>query len=69
MKKSTVKEGLMMYTGKRPFISLTEIAKALHLGKDSTRDLVNGLAYVKNGKRKDYLVEDVATRIAERSQC
>lgn len=68
MDKKHIKEELMKHTDTRPFISQTELAKALHLGKDSTRTLVSGLAYLKNGKRKDYLIEDVAARLADRAQ-
>lgn len=68
MEKTQIKDELMKYTGKRPFISQTELAKVLHIGKDSARELVNGLAYYVNGKRKDFLIDDVAERIYEKSQ-
>lgn len=65
MTTKQVKRELLEWNGRRPFISLTEICKAMHVGKDRARAIVTGLDYFRNGKRKDFLVEDVARRIAE----
>lgn len=65
MTKTDVKRDLLNYNNGRPFVSVTELASALHIGKDSARRWVEGLDYIRQGKRKDYLVEDVAARLAE----
>lgn len=66
MDKIQVKKELMRFCGDRPFISLTELRKAMHVGSDGASAIVSGLFYIKNGNRKDYLVDDVAERIVER---
>ena len=66
MNKKQIKEELMKFTEGRPFISLTEIRKAMHVGKDGASAMVRGLYYIKNGNRKDYLVEDLAERLCEK---
>lgn len=69
MTKKQIKEELLQCTEGRPFISLTEIRKALHVGKDGACSMVRGLYYIRNGNRKDYLIEDLAERLAESKQC
>lgn len=66
MTKKQIKEELMKFNEERPFISLSGIAQAMRLGKDSTRSMVSGLPYIQNGNRKDFLIEDVAERLSER---
>lgn len=67
--KTSVKKALMAWNNDRPFISVGELAKALHVGRDSARATVAGLGYIKHGHRKDYLVDAVAERLVERSSC
>ena len=67
MTKTQVKKELLDWTGGRPFISLTELCGAMHIGKDRARTIVSGLSYFSTGRRKDFLVEDVAKRISERA--
>ena len=67
--KTAVKKALMAWNDERPFISISELAKALHVGRDSARATVAGLGYIKHGQRKDYLVDAVAERLVERSFC
>ena len=69
MTKSAIKKELLEWNKGRPFISITEIASALKLGKDAARATVAGLEYVRHGQRKDYLVDDVAQRLAEKRHC
>jgi hypothetical protein len=69
MTKQQIKEELLQCTKGRPFISLTEIRKAMHVGKDGASSMVRGLYYIRNGNRKDYLVEDLAERLAKIKQC
>ena len=64
MTKVDVKKELMRFNEGRPFISLTDIARAMHIGRDSARSWVDGLEYIQQGRRKDYLIEDVAERLA-----
>ena len=68
MTKSEVKKEFLEWNGGRPFISLSEICKAMHIGKDRARAIVSGLSYFSSGRRKDFLVEDVARRIAEEAR-
>ena len=65
MTKTQVKKELLDFNSKKPFISITGIRKALGIGKDSARALVSGLSFIRHGNRKDYLVDDVATLLAE----
>lgn len=66
MNKKQIKAELTTFCDGRPFISLTELRKAMHVGKDGARAMVKGLYYIPNGLRKDYLIEDIAERLAER---
>ena len=66
MKTSDVKKEMLRYNDGRPFISITELANMLHVGRDSARALVAGLPFIPQGRRKDYLVSDVAERLSER---
>lgn len=66
MTKSQIKADLMKYTEGRPFISITELRKVMHIGKDGASNMVSGLCFIKNGNRKDYLIEDIAERLCER---
>ena len=65
MTKKQIKTELMRFNRDRPFISLTGIAQAMRVGKDSARSMVKGLPYIQNGNRKDYLIEDIANLLAE----
>ena len=67
MTATQIKKELLRWNEGRPFISVSELAHALKIGRDSARSIVAGLSYLKNGNRKDYLVESVAERLAERS--
>ena len=67
--KTEIKKALLMWNGNRPFISITEIARSLKIGRDKARELVSGLGYIENGRRKDYLVDAVAERLYEISKC
>ena len=68
MTKSKVKKELLTCTKGRPFISLSEICRVMHVGKDRAHTIVAGLSYFSTGRRKDFLVEDVARRIAEEAK-
>ena len=68
MTKSEVKREFLAWTEGRPFISLPEICKAMHIGRDRARSIVSGLNYFSSGRRKDFLVDDVARRIAEEAK-
>ena len=67
MTKTDIKRQLEAATGKS-FLNISEIARCLGMGRDSTRELLAGLGCLKSGREKRYLVSDVAGRIAER-QC
>lgn len=66
--KTEIKKALMTWNENRPFMSVSDISESMHIGRDSARNLVSGLPYIPNGRRKDYLVEDIAERLSERSQ-
>lgn len=66
MNKKQIKADLTTFCDGRPFISLTELRKAMHVGKDGARAMVKGLYYIQNGQRKDFLIEDIAERLCEK---
>ena len=66
MTKSAIKKELLEWNKGRPFLSVTDIANALQIGRDAARKTVSGLDYVQHWQRKDYLVEDVAQRLADK---
>lgn len=65
MNKTSIKRSILDYTGGAPFVSVSSLAKMLGVGRDSTRALLQGLPYIPQGRRKDYLVDDVAERLAD----
>ena len=64
MNKRAIKEDILVYTENRPFISTSQLASMLHIGRDATRSLLSDLEYIQIGNRKDYFVEDVAALLA-----
>lgn len=62
--KSSIKKELLAWNSKRSFIIVSELAEALHIGRDATRSFVIGLDYIQQGNRKDFLVDEVAERLA-----
>ena len=70
MTKTEIKKDLTKWNSGRPFISITDLARVLHIGRDKARRMVAGLEYYEQGNRKDYLIEDIAERISrERKIC
>lgn len=47
-------------------MSISAIAKAMHMSRDSAAAILSGLPYDPRGKAKMYYVDDVATVLAER---
>lgn len=66
MDSTSIKKNVLRYTDNSPFISVTQFASMLHIGRDSARTMLAGLEYVQNGRRKDYFVDDVARLLNER---
>ena len=50
------------------FINISQIARAIGIGRETAAVLVDGLEYFYTGRAKNYLVRDVAKRINERKQ-
>lgn len=68
MTKTQIKKELLAYTGRSPFISVSDLAKALHIGRDRARTIVTGLEYIPHGSRKDYLIDEVAQHIVSEAR-
>lgn len=68
MTKSTIKAELLRWNEDRPFMSITDVSKALGCGADNARKMLQGLSYLKLGKRKAFLIDDIAAAFADRKQ-
>lgn len=65
MDKQTLKRQLQQTAGKE-FLNVTEVARAIGIGRATARELLRGLDYVSMGKNKLYFIPDVAERLIER---
>lgn len=45
--------------------TISQIAKYMGKGRDQVRELIAGLEYYQNGRKKQYFVNDVVDRIRE----
>lgn len=62
MDKKTITKALREESGSI-FINVSQIAKAVGVGRNTAAELVDGLDYYANGNAKLFLAEDVAARI------
>ena len=69
MTKTEIKKEMLTYTDGAPFISIKDYARMMRIGKDAARAELSGIEYIVRGKRKDYLIEDIANKLASRKQC
>jgi hypothetical protein len=65
MTKEMIKAELMVRTEGRPFMSVTNLRNTLGCGHSTAIAILDGLTYIKTGKRKSYLVDDIATVLAD----
>lgn len=64
--KTQIKKDLLSVNGNAVVMSISAIAKAMHMSRDSAAAILSGLPYDPRGKAKMYYVDDVATVLAER---
>ena len=64
MNKQDIKRSIEQKYG--AFVNVTEVAEYLKVDRGTARGVLNGLAYLPNGREKQYFTGDVADRIMER---
>lgn len=66
MDKQTLVKTLTKYAKGSAFINHEQIKRCLGCGNDKAYSLTESLSYFKNGRKKLYLVEELAEVIAEK---
>lgn len=68
MNKRELIKSMKEYRGGRGFICISDLAKYREISQEKAAKLVMDLPFIREGKRRDYQIEDVAEVIFERKE-